>query len=108
MLKFDEEVMPTDRAFDFRLPQRHSIVIREQDRRYELFPGDTIDLPQGSLRYRELTSWMGYRVDYDWTRPWMLAAALIGLVALMLHYLDKFGWLGMPRVFAKHRQVSGC
>ena len=107
MLNFDEEVMPVDRAFDFMLPQRHSIIIRYQGRRHELFPGDAIDLPQGSLRYRELTSWMGYRVNYDWTRPWMLAAALIGLLALMLHYLDKFGWLGMPRWLAKPRQVSG-
>ncbi len=97
MLQIDEEVLPLDRAFDFSLPQRHRLVVRYRDARHELRPGDTIDFPQGSLRYRELSSWMGYRVDYDMTRPWMLAAALIGLLALMLHYVEKFGWLRIPR-----------
>jgi len=50
------------------------------------------------LLYRELSTWMGYRVDYDWTRPWLLATALIGLGALFWHYIAKFSLLSTARL----------
>ncbi len=93
MLVIDEDVLPTDRAFEFRVPRRHRIVIRVGDERHELVPGDAIELADGVLRYRELATWMGYKVDYDWTRPWLLASTLVGLAALFLHYLIKFSLL---------------
>lgn len=90
MLMIEENVLPEDREFDFRVPQLHQLVVRHQEQRYELQPGDTLELPGGILRYQKLTTWMGYKVDYDWTRPWLLAAALIGLAGLFLHFITKF------------------
>jgi cytochrome c biogenesis protein len=90
MLRIEEDVLPPDRDFDFRVPQQHKLIVRYQDQRHELTPGDELSLPQGLLLYRELSTWMGYRVDYDWTRPWLLATVLIGLGALFWHYIEKF------------------
>jgi cytochrome c biogenesis protein len=58
--------------------------------RHELRPGDVIALPGGKLEYRELRLWMGYLVYYDWTVPWLLAAALSAAAALSGHFLNKF------------------
>ncbi len=89
-LKIEENVLPEDREFDFQVPQQHQLVLRNQDQRYTLRPGDEIELPGGVLRYRKLATWMGYKVDYDWTRPWLLATALIGLAGLFGHFVIKF------------------
>jgi len=90
MLRIEENVLPTDRGFNFQIPEQHQLVVRHGDKRYELRPGDEIKLPGGILAYRKLTTWMGYKVDYDWTRPWLLASALISLVALFVHFTVKF------------------
>lgn len=58
--------------------------------RHELRPGDAIELPGGRLEYRELRLWMGYLVYYDWTVPWLLAAAVTAAAALAGHFLTKF------------------
>lgn len=90
LLKIEENVLPEDREFDFRVPRQHQLVVRYRDNRYELQPGDDLELPGGILRYQKLTTWMGYKVDYDWTRPWLLATALIGLAGLFVHFVVKF------------------
>jgi len=89
-LKIEENVLPADREFDFRVPRQHQLVLRYGELRYALRPGDVLELPGGLLRYQKLATWMGYKVDYDWTRPWILAAALIGLAGLFLHFIFKF------------------
>ncbi|MDH3222006.1 MAG: hypothetical protein OEO19_20955 [Gammaproteobacteria bacterium] len=98
MLKIDENVLPEDRPFEFRVPRQHRIVVRIEDRRYEMNPGDRLSLAGGVLRYRELSTWMGYKIDYDWTRPWLLATAIIGLMALFVHYILKFSLPGSERL----------
>jgi cytochrome c biogenesis protein len=90
MLNIEENVLPADREFQFRVPKQHQLVVRYQDKRYALRPGDEINLPGGRLTYRKLTTWMGYKVDYDWTRPWLLATVLIGLMGLFSHFIVKF------------------
>ena len=90
MLNIEENVLPIDREFDFQVPEQHQLVLRHLDKRYELKPGDEIELPGGKLTYQKLTTWMGYKVDYDWTRPWLLATALIGLLGLFVHFILKF------------------
>ena len=87
MLVLEEDVLPEDRAFSFQIPQKHHLVVRIEDKRYELNKGDEIKLDRGVLRYDALSSWMGYKVDYDWTRPWLLATCIIGMLGLSLHYL---------------------
>jgi cytochrome c biogenesis protein len=90
MLAIDENVLPEDREFNFRVPQQHRLILRYAEQRHELRPGDELTLPKGILRYQKLTTWMGYKVDYDWTRPWLLATALIGLLGLFVHFILKF------------------
>ncbi len=90
MLRIDENVLPDDRPFEFAIPARHHIVVRIGERRFELSPGDQIELDEGVLSYKGLSSWMGYKVDYDWTRPWLLATAIIAILSLFAHYSWKF------------------
>jgi len=103
MLLIDENLLPEDREFDFQVPQKHRLVLRYHEQRYELRPGDQLQLPGGTLRYLKLSTWMGYKVDYDWTRPWLLATALIGLLGLFVHFIVKFelvAWeKGIPRIY---------
>jgi hypothetical protein len=64
--------------------------VHSDGRRAELVPGGTLDLGNGTLRYDELRTWMGYRVTYDATLPWLLAAALLAAFALAWHYTQRF------------------
>ena len=96
-LKIDEEVLPEDRPFEFAVPQQHRLVFRYQDQRVELEPGEEFVLPQGVLRYRQLSTWMGYKLDYDFTRPWMLSLALVGILALAIHFIMRARQFSAPR-----------
>lgn len=91
MLQIDGDLIPSDRASRFRLPDRQDIVVRHQQSRWELRPGDRVALPGGELEYHGLRTWMGYRFFYDWTIPWMLAACAIGVVSLSWHFWRKYG-----------------
>ena len=90
MLQIEDNVLPVDRDFQFQIPQQHKLIVRHNDQRYELGVGDELDLGTGVLRYQGLTSWMGYKVDYDWTRPWLLAACMVAIISLFLHFVLKF------------------
>ena len=90
MLEFTEIILAPDRRSEFRPPKEHKIVLRSGDKRWELQPGDGVDLPEGRLEYRGLRSWMGYTVFYDWTIPWLLAACLVAVAALGVHFWSKF------------------
>lgn len=90
MLLVDENLIPADRPSRFRLPDDRRIVLRHRDVRYELQPGERVNLPDGTLEYRELRTWMGYRVFYDWTIPWMLAACAVAVLSMSWHFWSKF------------------
>lgn len=67
-----------------RLP--HRLVLRSGDRRFELQPGQGVELPGGRLTYLRLETWMGYMVSYDPTPPWIIAMILIGTGSLIAYY----------------------
>lgn len=90
MLQFDEIILDPAKPSAFRLPQRHSVVVRIGDLRRELQAGEAIDLPQGRLVYHGLRTWMGYKVFYDWTLSWLLAACLLTVGAMAVHFWRKF------------------
>ena len=48
-------------------------------------------LDEGILVYEGLTTWMGYKVFYDPTLPWLLAAALVAIAALGAFFWRRFG-----------------
>jgi cytochrome c biogenesis protein len=90
MLMFDEVVLDIGKATEFRLPETHSLVVRLNDVRHELQPGDALRLPDGVLTYQGLRSWMGYTVFHDFTLPWLLAACALAVASLGWHFWSKF------------------
>ncbi len=90
MLEFKEIILAPDRPSQFRPPNEHTVVLRIGERRWELKPGGSVELPEGRIEYRGLRSWMGYTVFYDWTIPWLLAASLVAIGALGAHFWSKF------------------
>lgn len=90
MLEVDEPLIPADRHSRFRLPDKQNIVLRYRDNRLELQPGERLELAGGVLEYREMRTWMGYRLYYDWTIPWMLAACALAVASLSWHFWKKF------------------
>jgi len=90
MLDIDEVVIDPDEQSNFRLPERYTLILRSGDTRYEMHPGDTIRLADGTLVFDGLRAWMGYRVFYDWTLPWLLAACVVAVVSLAWHFWTKF------------------
>lgn len=90
MLQIDETLIDPDAASQFRLPGRHALVLRVGEQRFELQPGQRVALSGGTLSYDGLRTWMGYKVFYDWTLPWLLAASLLAALSLAWHYVGKF------------------
>lgn len=90
MLSFDEVLIDPSRDAEFRLPQRHEVVVRIGEKRWTLVPGGQIALDNGTLVYEELRSWMGYAVFYDWTISWLLAACAVAVLSLAWHFRNKY------------------
>jgi cytochrome c biogenesis protein len=90
MLNVEPDLIPADRASRFQLPDERKLVLRHREVRYELQPGERLVLPDGTLEYRELRTWMGYRIFYDWTIPWMLAACAMAVASMAWHFGRKF------------------
>ena len=90
LLQIDEQLIDPARASRFAMPRSPRLVLRLGEARHELLLGQAVALPGGTLVFEELRTWMGYRVAYDPTLPWLLAAALVSALALALHYALKF------------------
>jgi len=71
-------------------PEEQRLILRIGEARHAVLPGQAVALPEGALRYEGLRRWMGFQVYYDWTRPWMLAASLVAVLALGWHFLAKY------------------
>lgn len=70
---------------------RAALQVVSDSGRFLLRPGETARLPHGNLRYEELRGWMGYRVFYDPTLPWMFWVAVGGVAGLAWHVGLKAG-----------------
>jgi len=66
------------------------LVVNSGGNRTELHPGQSIRLPGGTLEYQRLSSWMGFKVFYDPTLPWLFVSAILAVVGLVMHYWQKF------------------
>ncbi len=106
MLHTDETLIDPATASRFALPQQHRLVVRVDALRAELAPGDSLALPGGRLVYEGLTTWMGYRVAHDPTLPWLLASALLAVLALAVHYVGRFRAAG-PAAAGRPRAAMG-
>jgi len=66
-----------------------TLVVNESDKRTELLPGQSVQLAGGTLRYEQLTTWMGYKLFYDPTLHWLFIAAFITISGLGAHFWRK-------------------
>jgi cytochrome c biogenesis protein len=91
MLDMDRPAIDPNRESWFRLPESHRLVIVVDGDRRELAAGESLRLEEGILVYEGLTAWMGYRVFYDPTLPWLAAASLLAIAALGAFFWRRFG-----------------
>lgn len=89
-LHIDETVIDPGKASRFRVPERHRLRIDAAGSSVELKSGEATPVAGGRLVYLGLGSWMGYKIFYDWTLPWLLAAAALAALALAAHFLLRF------------------
>jgi len=52
--------------------------------------GEQVSLTNGKLRFDEVRGWMGYKIYYDPTLPWLFVSALCGILGLLWHYRALF------------------
>lgn len=64
----------------------HTLTLNVHGTAHELAPGGKVALPEGTLTYVRLDSWMGYMIAYDPTPPWIIATVLLGIVSLVWFY----------------------
>lgn len=79
-------VAPTDPA---AAALQHALVLRMGEERQVMTPGDQIRRPGGTLVYQNLDSWMGYRIIYDPTEPWIIATVVVGILSLVWFYARR-------------------
>lgn len=106
-LQFDETLIDPNAPARFRLPESHRLVVHVGPLQTELAPGGSIALDGGTLVYEGLRTWMGYRVSYDASLPWLLASALLAALALAWHYTQRF-WLAGRTVPDVNPVVAGA
>ncbi len=90
-LEIDEVIIDLEKPSRFRVPREHELRVEAGGAQTLLRPGDAVTLANGTLKYEGLLTWMGYLVFYDWTLPWLAAAALLATAALGWHYCSKYG-----------------
>jgi cytochrome c biogenesis protein ResB len=107
-LLFDEVILDPRHPSQFRPPSAHSLVVRAGDARHELQPGQWLDFPDGRLTYKELRTWMGFTVYYDWTLPWLFSAGLLAVLSLGWYYWRRYAtkpWSAMDELVNEREQV---
>ena len=58
--------------------------------RSELRVGETVPVRGGFVRLEDLAMWMGYRVFYEPTLPWLFATSLLAVAALAWWFWTRF------------------
>ena len=61
------------------------LVITVGDQRVELQEGQELQFESGTLRYKDLTMWMGYTIFYDPTLRWLFFISVFGVLGLAWH-----------------------
>jgi cytochrome c biogenesis protein len=81
---------PGARRVDLGVEQlNQQLVVRSGNDRHVMKLGDALDLPGGRLTYLRLDSWLGYRIIYDPTQPWLLASVMTAVVSLVWFYARR-------------------
>lgn len=90
------------------------LVVREGEARTELAPGQATRIDGGLLRYEQAVGWMGYKIYYDPTLPWLFIVSFMTVFGLAAHLWRKVGSLqtvsaaqGRQRQAGADRNLSG-
>lgn len=75
-----------DEANRYAKDLEHTLTLKIRDARHDLRPGEKVVLPEGTLTYVRLDSWMGYLITYDPTQPWIMGTVLLGIASLIWFY----------------------
>jgi cytochrome c biogenesis protein len=104
----EKKIVTLEQAFELGELDDHHIVMRFDDQRFEMQPGDEVKIGGGTLYYKGVRQWMGYKIVYDWTRPWMIAACLMAIIAMMFYFISKFrsSPLEIPDQHLLHRDTG--
>ncbi|MDR9499655.1 MAG: hypothetical protein RI556_10810 [Hydrogenovibrio sp.] len=89
-LKFDDPILSDTQPSEFRKPKESQLFVEYAGQRQQLKLGQTMEFSDGRLVYKGLRTWMGFRIFYDWTLPWLLAAGLIAVLGLAGHFWRKY------------------
>lgn len=65
------------------------LVINHNERFYDMQLGESLALPGGRLTYSSLSAWMGYRISYDPTQPWLIATVALAITSLIWFYTRR-------------------
>ncbi|MES1981649.1 MAG: cytochrome c biogenesis protein ResB [Pseudomonadota bacterium] len=90
MLQFDEVILDPAQPSLFRAPRNYQLIVRSGEQRWQLKPGESVTLPDGVLEFEGLRNWMGYSMVYDFTLPWILAAAMLAVGSMAAYFWSKF------------------
>ncbi len=93
----------------WRLDGRHAegvLVVKSGGQRIELHPGDSTDLPGGTLVYEQLTTWLGYKIYYDPTLFWMFIASVLTVLGMAVHFWRKISLNVEDRVHYAERDTQ--
>jgi len=66
-----------------------TLVVNTQGRRIELMRGESVRFGGGELRFDELRGWMGYRIFFDPTLPWLFGSAIVAVIGLALQFWQQ-------------------
>ena len=66
-----------------------TLLIEHDGKRLVLALGETLTLPDGKLRFDAVRGWMGYKVFYDPTLPWLVLSVVLALAGLLWHLLQS-------------------
>lgn len=107
-LRLEPLAAPAERAWTLRRQQAgERLWVRQADgSEIVLTPGQRLVLPGGTLLLEDLRLWLGYRVYYDPSLPWVFAGALLTLVMLAAHLWGRFA-RPLPEPLSAHPQATG-
>jgi len=87
---------------------RGTLILDVEGRRLELKLGQSLRLQGGNLEFAELRAWMGYKIYFDPTLPYLLLVAVIGLLGLGWHLWYPLGRSVSTELKQNHGQSAGA
>ena len=66
-----------------------TLEVKSAGQRKRLQPGESMSFSGGTLRFERVSMWMGYRVSFDPTLPWLFSLAVLAVVFMSAHFATR-------------------